>query len=62
VKLQNKTLKIKTDDEEKETLARRYFHITLDKLADAFEKQFLNGLPDFARYSQNEVSIYSANK
>ena len=39
-KLINKSLKIKVDKsgDEVNTLSKRYFHISIDKLADAFEK------------------------
>ena len=55
-KLINKTLKIKTQDnqEEQDAMTKRYFHIPLDKLAEAFEKQFLNGLPDFGQYTSSD--------
>ena len=40
-KLINKSLKIKVDkndESEVKTLSKRYFHISIDKLADAFQK------------------------
>jgi Cft2 family RNA processing exonuclease len=61
-KLKNKGLKIKTEmktEVESKAFNSRYYHISLDKLADAFEKQFLTGLPDFGQYSvkdQNDMS------
>ena len=50
-KLVNKSKKIKVEknqnpENEVKTLSKRYFHISIDKLADAFEKQFLNDLPN----------------
>lgn len=54
IKLNNKrmALAIKTDDSKQ--AQGRYYHICCDKLADAFEKQFIIGLPDFALYSKND--------
>ena len=43
-KLINKHIKIQTEqksEHEIKTFNQRYFHISIDKLADAFEKQFL---------------------
>ena len=52
-------MKIKTQDNELQAKVqdKRYFHISTDKLADAFEKQFLKGLPDFGQYSINDQQL-----
>ena len=38
-------------------MAERYHHIAIDKLADAFEKQFLHGLPEFGKFTQNDQQM-----
>ena len=55
----NKTEKIKNEGnvEEKKKFNQRYFHISIDKLAEAFEKQFLNGLPDFGKYTVEDTTV-----
>lgn len=39
------------------SLAQRYYHICVDKLADAFEKQFMMGLPDFGLYTKIDQQL-----
>ena len=52
-KLTEKGLSLKVDPSNA-GVAKRYYHICVDKLADAFEKQFMMGLPDFGLYTQND--------
>jgi hypothetical protein len=33
--------------EDQAQLTKRYHHISVDKLANAFEQQFMQGLPEF---------------
>lgn len=58
-KLLIKTEKIRNEGntEEKKKFNQRYFHISIDKLADAFEKQFLNSLPDFGKYTVQDTAV-----
>jgi hypothetical protein len=41
--------------DETDKLKRRYYHISTDKLGDAFEKQFMANLPDFGQFTQTDV-------
>ena len=53
-KLKQKGLSLRTDFKDT-NLAKRYYHICVDKLADAFEKQFMLGIPDFSLYTKNDL-------
>ncbi len=50
-KLHDKTNKIRRGDDDVSLLQKRYYHISIDKLGDAFEKQFMQNLPDFGQYA-----------
>ena len=50
-KLHDKTNKIRRGDDDIGKLQMRYYHISIDKLGDAFEKQFMQNLPDFGQYA-----------
>jgi len=55
-KLSDKTAKLRKGDvDETDKLKRRYYHISTDKLGDAFEKQFMANLPDFGQFTQSDV-------
>lgn len=45
----------KGDVDETDKLKKRYYHISTDKLGDAFEKQFMANLPDFGQFTQSDV-------
>jgi hypothetical protein len=52
-----KTQSLRINVEEKEQAnaqTARYFHICIDKLALAFEKQFLKELPEYGNYKRKD--------
>lgn len=56
-KLLAKTQSLRINVEEKEQAnvqTARYFHICIDKLALAFEKQFLKELPEYGNYKRKD--------
>lgn len=43
--------------EDQAQLTKRYHHISVDKLANAFEQQFMQGLPEFGQYTQKDTQV-----
>jgi hypothetical protein len=55
-KLKDKGLSLKIDAKDT-NVGKRYYHICVDKLADAFEKQFMMGLPEFGLYTKSDQRL-----